>query len=82
MAEPFLTPAETRAEKLALIAKINRHLATGLTESREEDEQAKWNLDEMRRTRNELQAQLDALDAGTPNAARVRTIRVIGRKGL
>lgn len=81
MDEITKTPAEIRAEKVLQIERINRHLATGLTESREEDEQAKWNLAEMRRTRNELQAEVDAMDGGTPSANRVRTIRVIGRKG-
>lgn len=75
------TPAEIRAEKTLRIEQIDRHLATGLIESREEDEQAKWNLAEMRRTRDELQVQVDALDGIVPRTARVRTIRVVGSKG-
>jgi len=75
------TPGEIRAEKALRIEQINRHLATGLIESREEDEQAKWNLAEMRRTRDELQAEIDKMDGTAPISARVRTIRVVGSKG-
>lgn len=81
MPDPMKSPAEIRAEKALQIEQITRHLATGLIESREEDEQAKWNLAEMRRTRDELQAEIAAIDGTAPISARVRTIRVVGSKG-
>jgi len=81
MPDPMKTPAEIRAEKALRIEQINRHLATGLIESREEDEQAKWNLAEMRRTREEIVAKIAALDGTAPVSARVRTIRIVASKG-
>lgn len=75
------TSGEIRAEKVLQIEQINRHLATGLIESREEDEQAKWNLAEMRQTRDELQAEVDRMDGTAPISARVRTIRLVASKG-
>ncbi|GJD88193.1 hypothetical protein BHAOGJBA_1706 [Methylobacterium hispanicum] len=81
MAEPVQTPEEIRGEIVARIAKIDRHLATGLTESREEDEQAKWDLGQMRRERAELQAKVDVMDGAVPRANRVRSIRVVASKG-
>lgn len=82
MAETPLTPEQIRADKLAQIERINRHLASGLTESREEDEQAKWSLAEMRQRRDELLNEIGGSDAAGPGAtARVRQVRMVGSKG-
>lgn len=83
MAEPIPTPTpeEIRADLVARIGRIERHLDTGLTESREEDEQAKWNLSAMEKRLGELRSQLAGMDAGPAASSQVRSIRVISSKG-
>lgn len=83
MAGTVKTPAEIRADKLAEIERINRNLTRGIKKVREEDREIE-HVDPkyLIRRRDELLAETGGVnEAGPELTARVRQVRMIGRKG-
>jgi hypothetical protein len=83
MAGTVKTPAEIRADKLAEIERINRNLTRGIKKVREEDREIE-HVDPkyLIRRRDELLAETGgANETGPELTARVRQVRMIGRKG-
>ncbi|MDO9428433.1 MAG: hypothetical protein Q7T93_16575 [Methylobacterium sp.] len=83
MAGTVKTPAEIRADKLAEIERINRNLTRGIKKVREEDREIE-HVDPkyLIRRRDELLAETGGVnETGPEPTARVRQIRMIGRKG-
>nr|USU32932.1 hypothetical protein NG677_04315 [Methylobacterium sp. OTU13CASTA1] len=83
MAGTVKTPAEIRADKLAEIERINRNLTRGIKKVREEDREIE-HVDPkyLIRRRDELLAETGGVNETGPElTARVRQVRMIGRKG-
>lgn len=83
MAGTVKTPAEIRVDKLAEIERINRNLTRGIKKVREEDREIE-HVDPkyLIRRRDELLAETGGVNETGPElTARVRQVRMIGRKG-